>query len=143
MPLHVPAKYTINIRGLYRSLIQIYAYIQLYLFSSNNIPALGLMTSSIIALITHKIIIIRMHTPLSVFGIIFLGPFLFVFDLITLVLLHRALGSKKPTIETCGWCIGLVIIICSASFVSLYVEANAEINWGRSIEVKVPRQIQT
>jgi hypothetical protein len=33
--------------------------------------------------------------------------------------------------------IGIVITSSSATFVSLYLEANAEVNWGRSVEVRI------
>jgi hypothetical protein len=108
---------------------------QSYLFCLDNLLALGLFTSSVVALIIHKIIVILLHGPLPFFGLIFLGPFLFVFDLVTLVLLRQGLGSAQRGWQILAGLIGTLIISCSATFVSFYLEANAEVNWGRSVEV--------
>jgi hypothetical protein len=110
-------------------------HVQSYLHSLDSIFALGLFTAAAAALISHKIMIIRLHGPLSTLGLIFCGPFLFVFDLITLILLHRAFASKKTAWQIFAGITAISIMSCSAAFASLYIEGNAEINWGRSVEV--------
>ena len=109
--------------------------IRSYLFSLDNLFALGLLTSSIVALFAHKVTIILLHRPLPALGVIFLGPFLFVFDLISLALVYLGLASPQRAWQILAGFISIVIISCSATFVSLYLEANAELNWGRSVEV--------
>jgi len=110
-------------------------HIQSFLFCLDNPLAVGILASSIVALVAHKITIILLHGPLSTLSLILLGPYLFVFDLITLLLLHRGLASRQRAWQILAGFIGLIIISCSATFVSLYLEANAELNWGRSVEV--------
>lgn len=89
------------------------------------------------ALLAHKITIILLHGPLSTLGVIFFGPFLFVFDIITILLQHRGLASANRSWQMLAGFISIVITSCSATFVSLYLEANAEVNWGRSVEVRI------
>jgi hypothetical protein len=113
----------------------LFSYVQSYLFSLDSVTGLGIFTASIAALIAHKVTIILLHGPLSTLGVIVLGPFVFVFDLITLLLLHRGLSSSNRAWQILAGFIGIVITSCSATFVSLYLEANAEVNWGRSVEV--------
>jgi hypothetical protein len=110
---------------------------QSFLFSLDSVLALGVLTASIIALLAHKITIILLHGPLSTIGVIIFGPFLFVFDLITVILLYRGLASPNRAWQILAGFIGVVITSCSATFVSLYIEANAEVNWGRSVEVQL------
>src|SRR5579859_1771787 len=109
-------------------------YIPAFLFSL-DLFALGLFAAASIALIAHKVTIILLHGPLPTLSVIILAPFLFVFDFITLLLLHRVLASRYRARQIIGGFISLVIISCSATFVSSYLEANAELNWGRSLEV--------
>jgi hypothetical protein len=112
-----------------------FALFHSFLFSLDSVLALGVLTTSAIALLAHKITIILLHGPLSTFGVIFFSPFLFVFDLITLILLYRGLVSPNRAWQILAGFLGVVITSCSATFVSLYIEANAEVNWGRSVEV--------
>jgi hypothetical protein len=113
----------------------LFAYVHLFLFSLDSLLALGVLTASATALFAHKITIILLHGPLSTFGVIFFSPFLFVFDFITLIFLYRGLASPNRAWQILAGFLGLVITSCSATFVSLYIEANAEVNWGRSVEV--------
>lgn len=113
----------------------LYSYVRLYLLSLDSIVGTGIMTASTVALVCHKIIIIRLHSPLSILGLVSFWPFLFVFDIITLILLHRGLASTNRAYRILASFLGLVITISSATFVSLYLSANAELNWGRSVEV--------
>src|SRR5947207_3182773 len=62
-----------------------------YLFSLGPV-ALTLFTASVVALITQKITLISLHRPLPIFGAIIYGPFCFLFDIITLFLLHHGLS---------------------------------------------------
>jgi hypothetical protein len=114
-------------------------YIQSFLFCLESTVALGIFTASIVALVSHKFIILLLHGPLSILGTIFFSPFVFVFDIITLLLLHRGLASASRAWQIFSGIVGLVITSCSATFVSLYLEANAEVNWGRSVEVSFSR----
>ena len=130
--MNLPSPNTMRFRKPSRNLLH---YIHLYLFCVDNIFALGILTCSIIALLAHKITIILLHGPLSTLGVIFFGPFFFVFDLITIMLQYRGLASVNRAWQILAGFIGVVITSCSATFVSLYLEANAEVNWGRSVEV--------
>jgi len=118
----LPAKYFISI-------------IRSYLFSFDNVLALGLFTAAVAGLITHKIIIIELHQPLPKIKILFASPFLFIFDAVTLTALHYGLNALLLGIKVLAGVIAVIIISCSAAFTSLYFEGNAELNWGRSVEV--------
>ena len=106
-----------------------------YLHSLDNLLALGLFNSAAAALIGHKLMIIQLHRPLSTLGLVVAGPCLFVFDLMTLVILHHGLSSKKLFLKGISGMVTLLIMICSATFASLYLEGNTELNWTRSVEV--------
>jgi hypothetical protein len=68
-------------------------------------------------------------------GLLAAGPFLFVFDLITLLFLHQGLSSTIRSIRMFSSFVALFIMSCSATFVSYYQQANAEVQWGRAVEV--------
>ena len=132
--MNLPSPNTMRFR---RPPQNLFNYFYSYLFCLDNVFALGFLTCSIIALLAHKITIILLHGPLSTLSVIFFGPFLFVFDIITILLQHRGLASVNRSWQILAGFIGIVIISCSATFVSLYLEANAEVNWGRSVEVRI------
>jgi len=111
-------------------------YIQTFLFSLDNTFALGLFAASSNALIAHKVTVILLHEPLRTVSIILFAPFLFVFDIITLIILHRVLASKYRVLQIFAGILCIAIISCSATFVASYIETNAAINWGRSLEVQ-------
>src|SRR5271170_1052048 len=106
-------------------------YIQTFLFSLDNTFALGLFAASSNALIAHKVTVILLHEPLRTVSIILFAPFLFVFDIITLIILHRVLASKYRVLQIFAGILCIAIISCSATFVASYIETNAAINWGR------------
>jgi hypothetical protein len=106
-----------------------------YLHSLDNLFALGLFNSAVAALISHKIMIIRLHSPLPILGLIITGPCLFVFDFITLMIIHKGLASSKRLCNILAGLGSVFIILCSATFASLYIEGNVELNWARSVEV--------
>ena len=106
-----------------------------YLYSFDNVFALGLFTSTIAALFSHKIMIILLHQPLSVSGIVLTAPCLFLFDLITLLLLHWGFVSRFTIIKLFATLISILVVICSAAFASMFVQGNVELNWTRSVEV--------
>ena len=108
-----------------------------YLFSINRLSALFLFNTTTVALISHKIVTIILHGPLPIVQLIFFGPFLFCYDLVTLIFLHRGLASRSHALQAISAFISVIIISCSSTFVSLYLEANAEVNWGRSVEVSL------
>jgi hypothetical protein len=110
-------------------------HLHTYLFSIKSLLALYLFNAATIALLTHKAANISLHGPLPTIQLILFGPFLFCFDFVTLLFLHRGLASRSPAIQAISGFVSIVIISCSATFVSLYLEANAEVNWGRSVEV--------
>jgi hypothetical protein len=106
-----------------------------YLHFLDSLLALGLFTSAATALICHKLMIIHLHRPLSILGLVVTAPCLFVFDLMTLVILHHGFLSKKLFLKGISGIVTLLIMICSATFASLYLEGNTELNWTRSVEV--------
>jgi hypothetical protein len=113
-------------------------FLRSLLFSFDSTLALGVFAAAATALVVHKITIILLHQPLSSFKLFFFWPFLFVLDVITLILLQRALASNRTVWRLVGSAVSLVIVSCSSTFVSLYYEANAEVHWGRSVEVDFP-----
>jgi hypothetical protein len=110
-------------------------YIQRYLYSLDSPFALGLLSSAAAALISHKIMIISLHSPLFIWGLILTWPCLFEFDLITLILLHWGLSSRKEVYKWGTGVSAIAIMLLSSSFASLYVKAHAELKWERAIEV--------
>jgi hypothetical protein len=113
-------------------------HLHTYLFSIKGLLPLYLFNAATVALVTHKIATICLHSPLPTFQLIIFGPFLFCFDFVTLLFLHRGLASRSQAAQTISGFIAIVIVSCSSTFVSLYLEANAEVNWGRSVEVLPP-----
>ena len=109
--------------------------IQHYLHSIDNLCALALFNSAALALVSHKILIIELHGPLSKWGLCVAGPCLFVFDLMTLMILHSGLASSRLIWKVLATLASFLIILCSATFASLYLEGNAELNWSRSVGV--------
>jgi hypothetical protein len=118
-----------------KALRGLFASIQAFLFSIDNSYALGIFTASAVALFAHKTAVILLHRPLPTITLIICAPFLFTFDFITLLLLHRGLRSPKQAWQILAGSVCLVIVSCSSSFVSLYLESNTELNWGRTVEV--------
>lgn len=114
---------------------RLFATIRQFLFSFDRAISLGLFTASAIALIAHKVTIILLHRPIPIIGLIIHGPFVFVFDIIVLILLHRGFTSKARAWNVLAGLLGVLIACCSATFVSLYLETNSELNWGRTVEV--------
>jgi len=110
---------------------------QRLLFSLESHTALGLFTASSVALLAHKSTIILLHRPLG-FEFLLFWPFLFGFDLATLLVQYHGLASSNKVWRLAGYIIGVVIISCSATFVSLFLETNTAANWGRSVEVSNP-----
>jgi hypothetical protein len=110
-------------------------YVQAYVFSLDSVILLGLFTAAAVALIVHKLLIIVLHDPPSTLGLIAAGPFLFVFDLVSLLFLHHGLSSTTRAIRIISSFVAIFIMSCSAMFVSYYLQANAEVQWGRGVEV--------
>lgn len=106
-----------------------------FLFSLDNIFVLGLFVATLNALIAHKCTVILLHGPLRRISVILFAPFLFVWDILTLLLLHRGLASKSRVLQVLAVFICFVVITCSATFITGYLEMNAELNWGRSLAV--------
>lgn len=100
--------------------------------------ALGFFVAAAVALITHKCTLVALHRPLPGVGVICFAPFVFIFDTLTLVLLHEGLArtSSLPWRILAG-AVGLVIVSSSATFVSLYMEAKAELDWEQALEVNI------
>ena len=106
-----------------------------YLFSLPSLIGLFFFTTTTVALLVHKILIIRVHGPFSGVETVFLGPFTFCFDFLTLYVLHRAFNSSLNFWRSLAALVCFSICACSSTFVSMYMVANAEISWGRSIAV--------
>jgi hypothetical protein len=114
-------------------ILRIPRYLRSYSCLFDDGFTLGLFTSAAVALFSHKIIFIFLHRPLSTWGLVFGWPFLFVFDVITLILLYYAFTSTRIAWRITGSIVAVLIISLSAMFASLYFEAN---NWGRSVAVQ-------
>jgi len=105
------------------------------LLDFNGTHSLGLFTSASVALISHKVILIRLHEPLSAWRLILASPFLFIFDFLNLVVLYLSFQSphlSKRILATLFACFILLLSTASASF---YMETNAEMNWRRTATV--------
>jgi hypothetical protein len=115
-----------------------FKYLHWYIWLFDNVFTLGLFTSAAVALLCHKLMLLALHTPLSTIGLIFAGPFLFVFDIITLLLLYHGLrAATKRAWRFIAGSAAMFIMGSSAMFGSLYFEGNAELDWGRGVEVKL------
>jgi len=106
-----------------------------FIFSFPSLVGLFFFTTTTIALLTHKILIIKVHGPFTFLQLLFLGPFTFSFDFLTLYILHRAFCSASGVWRSVASIISFIICACSSTFVSMYFIANSEISWGRSIAV--------
>jgi hypothetical protein len=113
----------------------ILAYVQCYLHSLESVWAVWVFNAAAAALISHKVMMIWLHGPLSGLLLLVLGPCLFVFDLLTLMVLHWGLASTKSVLRGLASVGAVLIMVCSATFASLYLEGSAELNWSRSVEV--------
>jgi len=127
-----PSKASLSVSGALDALVRSG---QTYLFSLDSVPALGLFTAAAAALFSHKVVVILLHRPLSTCGLVLASPFLFTFDLTTLILLHRGLSSSKAAWRVLAGVTSILIAICSAAFASLYFQGNAELQWAQSVEV--------
>jgi hypothetical protein len=110
--------------------------IRVILFSLDVFP-LGFFSGASVALFAHRMAIIRPHLPLPLVGVVFLGPFLFAFDLLTIILLYLGLRSLHRGWQIFSEVVCVVIMLCSASLVSLSFEDNAELSWARRMEVSL------
>jgi len=106
-----------------------------YVFSIDNIFLFGLFNTVAIALLSHKIIVIQLHQPLSFLGLLLTTPCLFFFDILVLWGLHRLLASTQRVSQIIGIILSIILTICSSAFASMYVQGNVELNWTRSVEV--------
>lgn len=118
-------------------IFRVLRHLRSYLFLFDDAFTLGLFTSAAVALFCHKIILLLLHRPLPIWGLVFAWPFLFSFDFITLIFLYHGLASRKLAWRVTGVIGAVLIISLSAVFGSLYFEANAELNWGRSAQVPI------
>lgn|SRR5271155_1769446 len=133
-PLHSPFMCYAPVHRCKVLLSSISGLIRTFAFSLESSVALGLFSASSVALFTHKCTLILLHRPLGPESMIF-WPFLFGFDLTTLLLVHHALGSCSRSLRIVGIITCCVIISFSATFVSVFLETNAPANWGRTVEV--------
>ena len=120
---------------LYRIGMLLIHLIQRYLYSLDKLLFLGLFNSGVVALISHKVMIILLHSPVSTWGLILTWPCLFEFDVITLALLHRGLSSRKKGYKWGSAAVVILVMFLSSVFASFYLEANVELYWERSIQV--------
>jgi hypothetical protein len=110
--------------------------IRLILFSLDVFP-LGFFSGASVALVVHRMAVIRPHLPLPVVAVVFLGPFLFAFDLLIVIWLHVGLRSPHRGWQIFSEVVCVAIMLCSASLVSLSYEDNAELSWARRGEVSL------
>jgi hypothetical protein len=127
-----PASKVLSVSGALDALVRSG---QTYLFSLDSVSALALFTVAAVALFSHKVVIILLHQPLSTCGLVLASPFLFTFDLMTLILLHRGLSSSRAAWRMLAGVTSILLAICSAAFASLYFQGNAELQWAQSVEV--------
>jgi len=106
-----------------------------YLWSLEHPAVLALFISTTVALIVHKVTLISLRSPLPILSLVFLVPFLFAFDIVTLRVLHVALNSRVRIVQVVAGILSILIIAWSATFVSVYIETSGEANWGRMVEV--------
>jgi hypothetical protein len=109
-----------------------------YLNSLDGPLALGVFSTASVALITHKALIIWIHRPLSILKFLLLSPFLFAFDFVSLLALFAGFLSPNRLVRGIASLASLFVSLCSAGFASYYSTVNAELNWGRSIKVRIP-----
>jgi hypothetical protein len=100
--------------------------------------ALGVFSTASVALLTHKALIIWIHRPLSIFRLLLLSPFLFAFDFVSLLALFAGFLSPNRLVRAIASLASIFVSLCSAGFASYYSTVNAELNWGRSIKVRIP-----
>jgi hypothetical protein len=105
----------------------------------SNFLAVYLSTVTSIALLTHKVVSIALHGPFAAWKVVLFGPFTFCFDVITVLILDYGLRSASRSILSFSVFVSLTIIVCSSTTFAVYQEANTEVQWGRSLEVCIPR----
>jgi hypothetical protein len=111
--------------------------IQLYFHSLDNLWTFGLFTSTVVALFSHKVLMILLRGPLPLLPLFVATPCLFVFDMMTLVVLFWGLSSSRQVFRGVAALGAALIMVCSAIFASLYLEGKVELNWSQSFEVQV------
>lgn len=62
-------------------------------------------------------------------------PRLFVFDLLTSMVVHRGLALAKIASKGLAGVASILLMICGAAFASLYIEGNTGRDWSRSTQV--------
>jgi hypothetical protein len=98
--------------------------------------ASGFFVAAAVALITHKCTLITLHRPLPVIGVVCFAPLIFIFDILTLIVLHEGLSTTSSLpVRIASMVVSTLIASFSATFLSLYLEAKAELDWGRALEV--------
>jgi hypothetical protein len=105
-----------------------------YLHSLPTAFALGLFTTTAAALFFHKLLTIGLHAPLSAFFVVVLSPCFFVFDCVTLYLIHRGLSSRRYLYEILSGLACILVILSSASFLSFYKKSNSGLEWTHALE---------
>src|SRR5579871_4530065 len=93
-----------------------------YVLCIESLLGFGLFNTTVVALLSHKIINIQLHQPLSKTGVFFATPCLFFFDFVTLWILYRLLAASRLLIRVAGSVVAIVLTICSAAFASMYVQ---------------------
>lgn len=113
----------------------VFSKVNSYLVSLESPWALGLFNCAAVALFSHKTMKIDLHGPLPFGGILLTLPSLFVFDVLTLTILHWGLNSALLILRLLAVGGSITLILLSSVFASLYLEGNTELNWSRSVEV--------
>ena len=118
---------------------KIHASLLSKLLDFNGTLSLGLFTSASVALISHKVILIRLHEPLSAWHLILASPFLFAFDFLNLVVLYLSFQSPHSSKRILATLFASFILLLSTASASFYMETNAELNWRRTATVLPPK----
>jgi len=103
--------------------------------SLQNSVSFGLFCSTTFALVVHKVLVIWLNKPFAVHQLLLASPFLFAFDILTIILLRRGLISSSKVVRAIASGIASFLTIISAVSVSYYFVARARIDWRRTAEV--------
>jgi len=107
-----------------------------------NSVSFGLFCTTTFALIAHKVLVIWLNKPFAVHHMLLASPFLFAFDIVTILLLRRGLISSSKAVRAIASGIASFLTITSAVSVSYYFVARARIDWRRTAEVCSPYELQ-
>jgi hypothetical protein len=116
-------------------------YAHLYLKCLDSLWTVGLFNGAVVALVSHKMMLIALHQPLPAMGLFLATPCLFAFDMMILLVLFSGLSSVRWAFRGMAAVGAGMIMVCSALFASLYLEGNVELNWSQSFKVNLSKLV--